>query len=465
MSRVRWRTVTVGAILCSLLLMPFLSPVFHSKAATSLVQLSSDPYTNINTKHRTEVSDASFSHGSTIVTAFQVGKSYNSGGASNIGWATSTDGGATWTNGFLPHITKVAGGPYARAGDLSVTYDAAHSTWMIIANGFASSAALGILVSLSSNGTNWSNPITIISAPSGSGNDFDKSGISCDNTSTSPFYGHCYAHWVNEAQSDLIAMSTSADGGLSWGTPLHTADNASGFNGHPFVQPDGTVIVLINKRIFAPPSATHIIAFTSTDGGASWSSTFTVVSKAPVHPLSGSLRDLHFFTAGIDSAGKLYVVWDDCRFESGCIANDLLMTTSTDGKTWSAPKLIAIDPIGSGIDHFIPGLGVDQLTSGSTAHLGLTYYYFPNATCTTSTCQLDVGYASSTDGGKTWSATQQLAGPMTVTWLTTTQWGYMVGDYIATSFSSGRAFPVFAVATAPSGTTVNEATYTVAGGL
>src|SRR5947209_6511400 len=155
MSRFRWRIASVGAILCSLLLVLFLSPVFHTKAAVSLVQLSSDPYNSTTTKHSTEVSDASYSHGSTIVSAFQVGKSYNSGGASNIGWATSTDGGATWTNGFLPHLTKVAGGPYQRAGDLSVTYDAAHGTWMIITNGFYNEA-FAILVSLSPDGKNWS---------------------------------------------------------------------------------------------------------------------------------------------------------------------------------------------------------------------------------------------------------------------------------------------------------------------
>jgi BNR repeat-like domain len=464
MPHVRGRTVSAVAIICSLLLLVFVSPVFHTKAAPSLVQLSSDPYTDTHTKHQTEVSDASFSYGSTIVTAFQVGKSYNSGGATNIGWSTSTDGGATWTNGFLPHLTIVAGGPYKRAGDLSVTYDAAHSTWMLITNGFYNEA-FGILVSLSPDGKNWSDPVTIISVPPANTYDFDKSGITCDNTTTSPYYGHCYAHWVNEANSDLIAMSTSTDGGLTWGTPLPTANNADGFNGHPFVQPDGTVIVIINKPIHAPPTTTHIMAFTSTDGGASWSNTVTVVAKAKVHTLSGSLRDLHYFSAGMDATGKLYVVWNDCRFESGCTANDFLMTTSTDGTTWSAPTRIPIDAIGSGVDHFIPGLGVDKSTSGNTARLGLAYYYFPNANCTTATCQLDIGYISSPDGGNTWSSVTQLAGPMTTSWFVLTQWGYMVGDYIATSFSGGKAFPVFSVATAPTGTIYNETTDTVAGGL
>jgi hypothetical protein len=34
-------------------------------------------------------------------------------------------------NGFLPGITKVAGGPYDVASDPSVAYDAAHRVWLI----------------------------------------------------------------------------------------------------------------------------------------------------------------------------------------------------------------------------------------------------------------------------------------------------------------------------------------------
>src|SRR2546421_8302775 len=51
---------------------------------------------------------------------------------------------------------------------------------------------------------------------------------------------------------------------------------------------------------------------------------------------------------------------------------------------------------------------------GSPAHLALVYYYLPVANCDTSTCQLNVGYVSSADGGTSWTPSTQLAGPMTV---------------------------------------------------
>lgn len=47
----------------------------------------------------------------------------------------------------------------------------------------------------------------------------------------------------------------------------------------------------------------------------------------------------------------------------------------------------------------------------------VTFYFFPNANCTTSTCQLDVGDATSADSRATWTYNTQIAGPMSLTWL------------------------------------------------
>src|SRR5205814_5079718 len=100
--------------------------------------ISSDPYTNSTSQHQTEVEPDSYSNGSTIVSATQVGR-FNDGGASNIGWATSTDNGATWHGGFLPNITVHAtpAGPFDRVSDPSVTYDASNKHWMISSIAFS----------------------------------------------------------------------------------------------------------------------------------------------------------------------------------------------------------------------------------------------------------------------------------------------------------------------------------------
>ncbi|HYU75497.1 MAG TPA: exo-alpha-sialidase [Ktedonobacteraceae bacterium] len=252
-------------------------------------------------------------------------------------------------------------------------------------------------------------------------------------------------------------MSTSTDGGKTWGTPKPTANAATGIGWQPLVQPNGTVIVPIDDA-----NETAVEAFTSTNGGTTWGPT-VLISTISSHSENGGLRSGPLPSAEIDGAGKVYVAWQDCRFESGCSANDIVMSTSTNGLRWSAVKRIPIDAVRSGVDHFIPGIGVDKSTSGSSAHLGLAFYYYPVSNC--SSCQLDVGFVSSTNGATSWSAKTQLAGPMKLSWLANTNQGRMVGDYISTTINGGKAYPVFAVAQAPSGSTFNEAMYTVAGGL
>jgi hypothetical protein len=430
-----------------------------STGVATLTSLSSDPYTNTSSQHATEVEPDTFSSGSTIVSAFQVGRFFD-GGASNIGWARSTDAGATWTKGFLPGITTFAGGSYARVSDPSVAYDAAHNVWLIASLPLTGpGGGSAIVVNRSTDGgATWGNPVTVALAGTGNaGTNLDKSWIACDNTASSPYYGHCYVEWDDNDNGNRIKMSTSADGGLSWGTARETANAANGLGGQPVVQPNGTVVVPLNNA-----NETAIIAFRSTNGGASWGNATTVTS-IPSHDVAGNLRTGPLPSAEIDAAGKVYVVWQDCRFRSGCTANDIVMTTSSDGVNWSQVVRVPLHATGSSFDHFIPGIAVDKSTSGAGAHLRLGYYYYPNANCTTSTCQLDLGVTSSVDGGQTWTSPVQLAGPMPTPWLANTNQGYMVGDYISTSFAAGGARPVFASATAPSGGVFAEGMFTAPG--
>jgi hypothetical protein len=159
------------------------------------------------------------------------------------------------------------------------------------------------------------------------------------------------------------------------------------------------------------------------------------------------------------------VAWQDFRFRRGCSSNDIVLSKSSDGVNWSPVSRVPIDAVTSGADHFIPGLGVDRSTAGASAHLGLTYYFYPSAACTPATCQLDVGFISSTNGGSTWSDPTQLAGPMTLSWLPSTSQGVMVGDYISTSIVLGHAVGPFALASAPSGGLFDEAMFVPTGGL
>ncbi|MFM7046261.1 MAG: sialidase family protein [Ilumatobacteraceae bacterium] len=430
-------------------------------AAPTAVAIGADPYTNTSSQHATQVEPDSFAYGSTIVTAAQTGR-FTNGGASNICFSTSSNSGSTWTNGCLPGITKHqnAANPYDRVSDPVVAYDAKHGVWMISSLPLLEAGGVrgaGVLTSRSTDGGfTWTAPVLVTDSNLGNP---DKNWIVCDNTSTSPYYGNCYTQWDDNGDGNRLYMSTSTDGGLTWGSRKKPANNATGIGGQPVVQPSGRVVVPVDNA-----NETALLAFSSTNGGASWSATTTITTISH-HTVAGSLRTGPLPSAEIDAAGKVYVVWQDCRFRKGCKSNDIVMTTSTDGVTWSRVVRIPIDATTSSVDHFIPGLAVDSATSGSTAKLALAYYYYPTANCTSSTCSLRVGFVSSANGGGAWTAPMQLGTSMSLSWLPSTTQGRMVGDYISTSYSGGTAFPVFIVALAPTGTQFAQLMYSMSSGL
>src|SRR3712207_2727720 len=119
-------------------------------------------------------------------------------------------------------------------------------------------------------------------------------------------------------------------------------------------------------------------------------------------------------SAEIDAAGRIYVAWHDCGFRAGCptpntTVNDLVMTRSDDGVTWSPPARVPVDGLDSKVDHLIPGLAVDRATGGDGARLAIAYYFVPNAPCALEACRVHVGFVESRDGGRTWSPPAELA--------------------------------------------------------
>jgi hypothetical protein len=287
-----------------------------------------------------------------------------------------------------------------------------------------------IYVARSSDGVHWSAPID-----AADGSVLDKEWIACDNGASSPFRGRCYLEYTDDEANTTVSQY-SVDGGQTWSTPTQAGGILVGTQ--PVVQPNGTLVVVAGDYQNDQALSGAVVALRSTDGGVSF-------VRYPVSDLRSAdtmpMRAISLPSLAADSEGTLYATWADCRFRSSCSGNDLVLSTSPDGMTWTAPTRIT-----AGTDAFIPGLAADPAHAGG---LAVVYAHY-DGTCSKAPCLLGVELAQSRNGGKTWSAPQRLdAQPFSTSWLARAEGGRMVGDYFATSFAGGRVVPVFALATTP----------------
>jgi hypothetical protein len=404
-----------------------------------LTTISTDPYTNTSSFHQTQVEPDTYSFGSTIVSVFQSGR-FSDGGASNIGYATTTNNGTSWTHGFLPGTTIYAtpAGTWARISDPSISYDAKHNVWIAVSLAIDNSVTgKAVLASISTDGgLTFGNPVTV--SLGGGGSFYDKEWIGCDNTAASPNYGNCYVEWDDAAAGNILKMSRSTNGGTTW--TASSVPSSSVIGGQPLALPNGNVVVPIANAF-----GSNLETFISTNGGSSYTGPNTIASVSAAGPPTNFRDGEGLPSAEVDAGGTIYVAWSDCRFRSSCNANDIVFSTSTNGTSWSAVKRVPFVGTGAVASFFIPGMGADHATAG---HITVASYVFLNNNCGPSTCKLAVAAMSSTNGGSTWGPLIKVAGIITLTGLPLTNQGYMVGDYISTSFgSNGKAYPVFANAT------------------
>lgn len=422
------------------------------------VRVDVDPFTNPGSQHRTEVEPSAYASGGTIVAAFQTGRFFDAG-ASDIDFATSRDGGASWVSGPLPGTTDIVtpGSAVSAVSDAAVAFDARHGVWLVtslpVVAGLRPAGSSALLINRSTDGISWAGAVGIIPSP----DPVDKNWVVCDTHPASPFYGSCYIEYDDGFGDGVVHMSVSRDGGVTWSAPGETPDLATGIGGQPLVRADGTVVVPYDDD-----NEAFVNVFLSHDGGASWT------GSRPIAPIAaqvegGDLRSSPLPGAAMDASGTAYVTWQDCRYRAHCAFNDIVFSRSGDGIAWSQPQPL---PNPNGEDRFIVGLGADPVRPG---HLGLTYYAYDDPACASGSCKLRAWFTASPDGGSTWSAPLALAGPIALASLPQTAFGRMFGDYVATVYANDSACSIFVSANAASGTTFDESTYarcmTVAGSL
>ncbi len=143
----------------------------------------------------------------------------------------------------------------------------------------------------------------------------------------------------------------------------------------------------------------------------------------------------------------MLTTWQDCRFRTSCTANDVVVSRSADGQTWSAPVRVT-----SGRNVVLPTIGVEP----GTGRLAIAYYVIQRN-------GIDAEVVVSQDGRR-WSAPQRLnARRMPLEWMPETTLGRMLADYIGVSWVGGRPLVVLAFASPPRGDRLHQAIYAVRG--
>src|SRR6266403_2037231 len=208
-----------------------------------------------------------------IVVAYNDSRGRNANPINISGASVSNDGGTTFTR-----VTKATGqSPFDNTfGDPVVLYNKPSQTWVTVwLDGACGGQGLGGYKSLTPDDPNsWTH---FCAFNEGSA---DRESGWADNNPSSPFFGRLYISWNDFIIGQGALMSIhSTDGGATWSSP------ATVINGGTFIRDvqitgdlagSGTVYIagMDEGGGGFPHNDTNLI-FKSTDGGSTWSNTYT----------------------------------------------------------------------------------------------------------------------------------------------------------------------------------------------
>jgi hypothetical protein len=392
---------------------------------------------------------------------------WSDGGSNALRYAYSTDGGRSWTpSATQPPFTRCAGGTAANGGD----YERASDPWVTISpNGTAYAMSLSFDVALDNNnamlisksvdgGRTWG-PATTLRRDTSFNTLNDKNSATADRFDPDL----AYAVWDRlEFPNDVSAraagehavgyrgptwFSRTTDGGVTWepARMIYDPGEVNQTIGNQIVQTASGDLVdgfdlIFNFKNSHKVRGENVAVIRSTDHGATWSSSATLVDSLQAVGASDPTTGVPVRTGDIipeiaaDPRGEtLYMVWQDARSTGGA-RDQIALAKSTDGgRTWTTlsyginkdPSTQAFNPI------------VSVLPDGT---VGVLYQDFRDddggAPLVTSTWLLH-----SHDGGRTFEEVK-VGGDFDMTGAANAG-GLFVGDYMALGTAPGTFFPFF----------------------
>ena len=277
------------------------------------------------------------------------------GGARCLAYATSTDGGATWSEGLPPHLTVANGGDWDRASDPWVAFGPGNRAYFIslLFNEQTPDNAVGMSVS-TDGGLSWVRQFT--------------------NRDPQAFFD-AMAFWdaasgiaVSDSVNGAFVMVTTTDGGRTWAdVPSERLPPAQPGEGY-FAASGTNVAVWGRDDVWVGTgAAARARVLHSTDRGRSWRVADTPVASGGTAGIySVAFRDaLHGVVVGGDYAKEAE-------------ARDNVARTDDGGASWALVATHGLSGFRSLVAH-VPGTDSTWLAVGPT------------------------GADLSTDDGRTWS--------------------------------------------------------------
>ncbi len=203
-------------------------------------------------------------------------------------------------------------------------------------------------------------------------------------------------------------VASSEDGGKTWSKPVEAQgpDEKVREIAPPVVDNKGNVFIAWRNRD-DPATAPHpIVVAKSSDGGVTWTRTpIGDVAPAPTNIPAPAGSSGYPRMAVDPRTGALYVTY--VGFNFGDL--DVVFQRSTDaGVTWSPPVRVNDDPKGDGWRQLGP-----QVFVAPNGRVDLVWFdartTYPSAVIPRPAGNGDIYYASSSDGGATWSANRRIS--------------------------------------------------------
>jgi len=267
----------------------------------------------------------------TLCSSFNDSWEYYSGGGGFAGYARSTDGGASWTDGGA-----VNGRAY---GDPSLAWRRADGNFYLAM--LDSGGGLGIYVS-----TDDCQTFNFITTPSTGGD--DKEILAIDNNPASPYYGNMYIVWTDFGAGGAIRATRSTDGGVTWWSPVNLTGSGNYQGAWPAIGPNGDIYVAWLHWQSYPSGPIDVQVSRSTDGGLSYTGVTSPLTGA-VNPrdasttsscgrpaLKGPIRYLPSPQIAVGDDGTVHVVYsyDPDGYNTGDVVDVFYRRSLNNGASW-----------------------------------------------------------------------------------------------------------------------------------